>query len=473
MIFIIAALFYFIGYEVLVTILRRSPENRWFALSLAPVFSYFCFYLLIFVFVLFGQKISPFTFQIFLGSLAFIFLGLNRNQIKTDILDFKSSFLKEKQSRVLLLFLVLTFLGLGVSALSKEIWPGDGMGIWASRALEWYHHQGFQFTEFTLGRLDYWLGYPIFHSLNMWIVGAIVPGPFSISCNSFDFIPFLSMAFLAIGLFRELKFNFKHSIILGLFLGFAPRAVLNMIGSGYADPLQGWMIASIYTFLIVWMIRPSNELKLYLGGATFYCPMVKNEGFFRAIFFYVSSFSFTKSLKKTLKFTWPYLLIAALSLILVKVFNPAPKNFVPYLNEMNLEKAIKRIPLIIEAIGITFFDLKHGVKAFWLPNLLLFVLIPFTPLFKKSFRSLYIYTCCVFAINFAFNIAPLILTSLEGDVFNNPQSIAMGIFSRLFYQTSYPLSFINLYFMFKLSKYSSYQSKDCLSAKSFKSLHET
>lgn len=446
MIFLQALCLYLFGFGIVNLLAGGSEEGIFIKLGSAPFLTLLFFNFVFIIFNSLGIPISQITILPIFYSGAALSLFFYSKEIREILRGFKSFITLSKVDAVLGVFSVLLLMGVLLSSYSRELWPGDGMGIWSTRALEWRTHQSLVLTEFTTKTLSYWLGYPIFHSLNLLFSSILFSVPFAYSVNALDFIPYVSVVFLAQHFFRHFNLNLRISTILSVLVAFGHRNFLNMIGSAYADPTIAYLSALIFVALTTFdCAKKRNHFKLLLVSL-FYCALIKNEGVYRSLILVIPGIIiFLQELRIAKKVT--LLLAPGLGVICAKVFNSSATAIVPYVDEMSLtlDVIVARIPIVFDGFAYMIWDLRYGFfKSSWAPVCLVLISSLILNLNSTLSGSLKLRKITIFVIvfifaNSVFNFAPLLLTNLEGEVFNLPEMIGGDILQRLFYQSLFPV----------------------------------
>ena len=330
-------------------------------------------------------------------------------------------------NQYLLTLLALSTIGIVLRCYSKEIWDGDGMGIWASRGLEWARTGRLQYTEQTLLHFKTWINYPIFHSLKATSSILIFKSqPALFSSNLFDIFSSLGLITSSFYLISIYTSKNNNIIVLGLLFAFSCRTFHSIIGSFYSDTSLTYY--HLLAFSILWKQQVLKQSKFnwwVMLPISLLC-FSKNEGIFRAIILLGTFLLYSENKKK----------IALIMILLIpvqktfKLLNPSEISYEHYLSDISisLDILVTRSILIGKAMLLSLFRLESNFfksPVFFLNTGAILALI-FNN-WTKEIRIL----LSLYLLNISFNCAPLILTSIDGDVFNNVDMIANQIFNRL------------------------------------------
>lgn len=368
------------------------------------------------------------SYKIFFYTLIGSLLIIRRQYLYKNLsfLFCKLKILNKKEFLILLIFF-LGLLGIILRTYSKQIWDGDGQGIWATRGLEWAILGKIQYTEPIIHNFKTWLNYPIFPSLIITSSILMWDLPQAYSANIYDFLPTLGLIFSFIYFVSLYESNFIRCIILGSLLAYLPRPLFTMVGSAYADL---WVT---YLFTLSLVILWKNEFLQSKGSNTFLAitlsllSISKSEGIFRAGLLLLPFIFLDKRIKN-----WGTIITTTgLIYLIIKLMNPSPINYNHYLSDIKISGTmlIDRFIIVMKALGYSLVGTSKNIfKLDWpaFIGISLYSLL----FFKVNSKEKKLLFALIF-LAFSFNIAPLWLAPIPGKIFNDPLTISGAILVRL------------------------------------------
>ena len=366
--------------------------------------------------------------------------------IRRKIFD-ASFYLNIKKHKFIIATLFIFLFAFLVRNQTQLMWPGDGMEMWATRALEWGYFKRLNFSPVALEKLKTWLNYPIFHSLTILTAQLLYSSPSILSSNNFD-------SFFIVGIFFSNYFylskhitNKKVILIVSLLITFCLRDLIAMVGSAYAD------IFLCYCFNLVTVVllsrieenhKNSWKTVVFLSILFSSLALAKSEGLYRLI---ILLFIFILIMRKEFKVFTPSIVLTIVIYLIFKKSNPATSTYSHYISDLNLNVnfLMERLNIVLESFWLSFWDSYNIAKTFKI-HILMMAILPIFLIKDKRINISLIFLLTTFFINLFFNYTPFLVTQIDGEVFNNPTSIAKNVTSRLNLQISYSVILVGVLF---------------------------
>jgi len=296
------------------------------------------------------------------------------------------------------------------------IWPGDGMGQWAFKALEFKYHESLSYSEDIQIRLNTWLNYPLLHTIEQLVNMIILPVPHAYSVKAFDSFYIIGNIFCVFAFLGFFKFNFRKRLLGSFVAIFAPRELIDMVISGYAEMGLSYFLLLSVTLLFI--KNKNHKLFIVSGIALGMLSITKSEGIFRAIIIVLSYLIWTRKEWKKNILAMGYLILPLFALVVInKLSLPVKSAYTPYTSEMKFSYFLTRYKYAFLSFYYSIIYSVQGVfKCFWPLSLLIYLKFGLKKLFKIGLDAEFIfYLTLIIGGNLLFNLLPAWIAPLKVD----------------------------------------------------------